>query len=252
MTFDFEKQDSFLDAYNAEKDKDKLRKEAISFFNDKYYKNPFGDYWIIEQTERFRAKKLRFFMPGRIYTFQYMNPHTKDLLEFYDKRPMIYVIGEYVSPSSGYNILQGINLNFLPERAKASFINTAFNVFKDAYIVADDMSDKDRFAYMKTIVNFITDWNFMTQNFDKQGKIGLSFATRNYDIAGIQQPVLIEVEDFPMVPYFVPKEFAGKPPAFVYQLYLKSRNKILASSAEKNKDAKRAKDRQKRFKKPGG
>lgn len=243
--------DGFIDLYNAEKNKDQLRKDAFSYFKDKYYKRPFENYWIIEQTERFRAKKLKFFMPGRVYTFQYMNPHTADVLEFYDKRPMIYIIGEYVSKSTGRNILQGINLNFLPEKAKVAFLNTTFKIFKDAYVVADDMSDKDRFGYMKTIQQFITNWYFMSTNFDKNGKIGISFATRNYDIAGIQNPVLIEVEDFSMIPYFVPLEFVGKPVGYVYQLYIKSKSELLIKSAVNNKNQQKAKNQQKKYKTPG-
>jgi len=242
---------TFLDNYQNESDKDKLRKEAFFYFNDKYFKKPFEDYWIIEQQERFKAKKLKFFMPGRVYTFQY-NPHSADILSYYDKRPMVYIVGEFISQNSGYHIMQGINLNFLPEKTKATFIDIAFSIFGKAYEEADEMSDKDRLASMKAINELVTNWYFMSSNFDKRGKIGLSFAVRNYDIANIINPVLIEVEDFPMIPYFVPREFAGKPPAFIYQLYLKSRTEIIKNSAANNKDGTKAKIAQKKYKKPGG
>ena len=242
---------TFLDLYKDEKGKDALRKEAFKYFEDKYVKNPFQDYWIIEQQERFKAKKLKFFIPGRIYTFAY-NPHGQDVLDFFDKRPMIFIIGQYVSSSTGYNIVQGINLNFLPEQAKAVFLDTMINSFGKAYEDADKMSDKDQLALMQSISSMVTNWYFMTGVFDKKAKVGLQFATRNYDIARMIQPVLIEIEDFPMIPYFVPREFSGKSTGYIYQLYLKSKNTILKNSAVKNSGDARAKQQQKKYKKPGG
>lgn len=241
----------FFDRYDKEPNKAELRKTTYQFFNDKYIKNPFQNYWIIEQTERFKAKGLRFFMPGRVYTYQY-NPAGADVLDFYDKRPMVYIIGEYVSKSTGKRIVQGINLNFLPEKVKARFIDTAYRIFGDAYKVADEMSDEDRLVSMMQINNLVTNWYFMSLNFDKNAKIGLSFAVRNYDIKRILNPVLIEVEDFEMIPYFVPKEMMGLPIGGIYALYLKNRIELLQNSERKNKDANRALQAQKKFKKPGG
>jgi hypothetical protein len=238
----------FLDRYNKESKKDELRKESFFYFNDKYFKQPFTEYFIIEQTERFRARQLKFFMPGRVYTFQY-NPHTADLMSFFDRRPMIYVIGEYVSQSTGWNILQGVNLNFLPEKAKASFIDTAYTLFGKGYDAIDKMSDEGKIGFIQQINNLVTNWNFMEINFDKRAHIGIEFATRNYDIARIANPVLIEVEDFSMIPYYVPKEFAGKPPAYIYGLYLKTRAELMKKEPINSSKALKI---QKKYKKPGG
>jgi hypothetical protein len=217
---------TFLDTYNSQKNKDSLRKESFFYFNDKYFKTPFNEYWLIEQQERFKAQKLRFFMPGRFYTYQYI-PHGKDVLSFYDKRPIVYIIGQYTSSSTGWNIVQGVNINFLPEIAKVNFINTALTVFNKKYIEADAMSDADKIASMKEIGNLITDWNFMSINFNQRAKVGLQFAVRNYDITRIIRPVLIEIEDHALLPYYTPREFAGKSPSFIYQQYINERNEIL-------------------------
>ena len=220
---------TFLDLYKDEKNKDALRKEAFTYF---------------------KARKLKFFIPGRIYTFAY-NPHGQDILDFFDKRPMVFIIGQFISSTTGYNIVQGINLNFLPEQVRALFLDTMINTFGKAYEEADQMSDKDQIALMRSINTMVTNWYFMTGIFDKKAKIGLQFATRNYDLARMIQPVLIEIEDFSMIPYFIPKEFVGKSPAFIYQLYLKSKNNILKNSAIKNAGDARAKQQQKKYKKPG-
>jgi hypothetical protein len=65
-------------------------------------------------------------------------------------------------------------------------------------------------------------------------------------------PVLIEVEDFEMIPYFVPKEMMGLPVGGIYALYLRNRIELLKRSENRNKDANRALQAQKKFKKPGG
>ena len=241
----------FFEQYDKEPNKAELRKTTYEYFNDKYIKTPFQNYWIIEQTERFKAKQLRFFMPGRVYTYQY-NPQGADILDFYDKRPMVYIIGEYVSQSTGKHIVQGVNLNFLPEKVKAKFIDTSYRIYGDEYKFADEMSDEDRLTSMMQINKLVTNWYFMSLNFDKNAKIGLSFAVRNYDIKRIMNPVLIEVEDFEMIPYFVPKEMVGLPIGGIYALYLKNRIEILQRSADKNKNSNRALQAQKKFKKPGG
>lgn len=241
----------FYDKYDKDPSKAEWRKTAYEYFNDKYIKNPFENYWIIEQTERFKARQLRFFMPGRVYTYQY-DPEGVDVLDFYDRRPMVYIIGEYVSQSTGKHIVQGVNLNFLPERVKAKFIDTAYRIFGDAYKVADEMSDEDRLTSMMQINQLVTNWYFMSLNFDKNAKIGLSFAVRNYNVKRIMNPVLIEVEDFEMIPYFVPKEMMKLPIGGIYALYLKNRIELLQKSEKRNKDANRALQAQKKFKKPGG
>jgi hypothetical protein len=241
----------FFDRYDKNPNKAALRTTAYEYFDAKYIKAPFQNYWIIEQTERFKARALRFFMPGRVYTYEY-DPAGVDILNFYDRRPMVYIIGEYISKSSGKHIVQGVNLNFLPESVKAKFIDTAFRIFGDAYKNADEMSDEDRLTSMMQINQLVTNWYFMSLNFDKNAKIGLSFAVRNYEVKRIMNPVLIEVEDFEMIPFFVPKEMMGLPIGGIYALYLKNRIELLQNSERRNKDANRALLAQKKFKKPGG
>ena len=81
-----------IEDFYASVNKGKARKEAYRFFYDKYVKNPFENYWIIEQESRFEARNLNFFLPGSVYMFGYPNPITKDILSYYDKRPMVLII----------------------------------------------------------------------------------------------------------------------------------------------------------------
>ena len=103
--------------------KNEARKSAYQYFNDKYVKTPFDNYFVIEEESRFEARKLNFFLPGSIYMFGYPNPINKDILSYYDKRPMILVIGSFLAKTTGRNILQGINLNFIPEKQKVILLD---------------------------------------------------------------------------------------------------------------------------------
>ncbi len=227
--------DNFLDNYNNSNNKPELRKESLTYFDNKYYKNPFTPEWIFDQEERKLAKKLNFFIPGRIYSFRY-TPHSIDELDYYDLRPMIYVIGEFISESTGWRILQGVNLNFFPEKAKVLFLNSVFNVFGPVYERAEKISEMDRLSFMPEIQKFLTNWQFMKTAFDTRSRIGIDFAVRNYDMSIITNAVLIETDDYEMIPYYVTKELRGKPPAYIYKLYNQERNALAnKKSASKNK-----------------
>jgi len=209
---------SFLNEYTNTKNKSILRKEALTFFENKYYKNPFEAESIFDSEERKLVRKLNFFLPGRIYTFNY-NPVYKNQLDYYDLRPMTYVIGEYISKETGLRIMQGINLNFLPERAKVSFLNSVFNVFGKSYEYGEKLSEQERISFMPEIQKFLTNWKFMEDVFNTRYRVGIEFAVRNYFIDRMQKPVLIEWEDYQMIPYYVPKSLQEKPPAYIYNLY---------------------------------
>jgi hypothetical protein len=86
--------------------------------------------------------------------------------------------------------------------------------------------------------------------FDGGGKINLKFGCRNYLLSNITEPVLIEFGDYDLLPFFVPKDFMGAPPAKVWQLYALAKQEAMKNPPKPNPD--RAKAVQKRFTKPGG
>ncbi|MFM2010801.1 MAG: hypothetical protein RLZZ479_1192 [Bacteroidota bacterium] len=204
-----------------------IRKEAFQFFEDKYVKNPFENYWIIEEESRFIARKINFFLPGSIYTFRYPDPITKDVLSYYDTRPMLLVMNTFLAKTTNRVILQGINLNFVPELQKVELLDTYYKVFKNNLLNAERDSDKGLIGQAKNIARYLSDWTFMTKVFVNQGKIPLTFIIRNYDITGILNPVLIEIEDWSMIPFYVPREIEGKSPAQIYADYTVFKNQTL-------------------------
>ena len=55
-----------------------------------------------------------------------------------------------------------------------------------------------------------------------------------------------------MIPYFVPKEFAGASPGQIYGMYIRAKEAIIKQSAISSKNEKRVQKNKSKFKKPGG
>ena len=111
------------------KNSPQIRKEAYPYFLQKYFKDPFNDKGFLDTTERISAKSFKEFIPGKIYTFQY-DPIHKKFLDYYDKRPIILVCGQWVAESTGNTIVTGINLNFLPEIARVNTLEYYYKAVK--------------------------------------------------------------------------------------------------------------------------
>jgi len=233
-----------LEVYKEQDNKGKLRKEAFQFFNEKYFKKPFQEHGFLETEERFAVRKMKTFIPGRIYTWKY-NPLYKDFLDYYDTRPMVLVHSQFVA-KNGNMIVQGLNLNFLPEKARVQTLEYFFRTFQTDIEEAEKRANQDKPGFLRTAWKYLTDWYFTIKIFNKQAKIGYQFAYRNYLLTQMRQPVIIEFEDWEMIPYFIPKEFKGKSVGQVWGEYLKSRPELNKEKVNQQE----AKINQKKYKKP--
>jgi hypothetical protein len=240
--------DGHIDIKKFYKDsaKSDTRTTAFQFFSDKYFKQPFDNYWIIEEESRFEARKLKFFLPGSIYLFQYPKPITKDYLSYFDKRPMVLILGTFIAKTTGRTIVQGINLDFIPEKQKVELLDTYYKVFMKDLLGAEKDSDKGLVGQAKNLAKYLKDWALLTKVFVDQGKIPLTFTIRNYDMKGMLNPVLVEIEDWPMIPFYVPREFEGKGPAQVYADYITAKKQEIAKRTPVDSKANQA--NKKRFK----
>lgn len=228
-----------LEAYREADRKDQLRKNGYQFFNDKYFKQPYKDTGFLETFERGDVKKLKFFLPGRIYTWKY-DPLYKDVLDFYDKRPMVLVHSQFIT-KEGNMIVQGLNLNFLPELQRVQTLQIFYDIYKNDLKDAEELVNEGTIGRLRGAWKFLTDWYFTIKMFNQQGKIGYQWAYRNYIIPRITQPVIIELEDWEMIPYFMPKEFNGKPPAAVWKEYIQIKGLLNKKVPDKVKSAKNKK-----------
>ena len=122
---------------------------------------------------------------------------------------------------------QAINLNFIPETQKVLLLHTYYRFFGRYLLEAERDSDRGLIAQAKNLAKFLRDWTQVNTVFVRQGKIPMSFAIRNYDVSGILNPVMIEMEDWSMIPFFVPRELQGIAPSQVYADYVTAKKNML-------------------------
>jgi hypothetical protein len=239
--------DNAFTRYNNVKDKDERRKEAYPYLEKKYFKQPFKVDELFDPGERVLAKKLKFFIPGRIYTWKYDPLYAKQM-PYYDKRPFVLVHGQ-MTTADGNLIVQGLNLNYFPEPQRAQIIQIYEDAFKKDLDQAKKMVEKGQVGVMKNALLNLQNWDFITKMFDTGGKLAYEWGYRNYIIPRIMEPVLVEFGDWEILPYFIPKEFIGVPPQKVWTEYTKFRAEKMKKPRRPDPD--RAKKIQKRFTKPG-
>jgi len=236
-----------INKYKNIKDKDRIRKETFTYFEKKYFKQPFKVEGLFDSGERVLGKKLKFFIPGRIYTWKY-DPLLADMLPYYDKRPIVLVHGQSTT-ADGNMIVQGLNLNYFPESEKYQLLAIFEDVFKTDLDQAKALVSKGQVGVMKTILPKIQNWDIISKIFDTGGRLNYKWGFRNYIIPRITEPVLVEFGDWDAIPFFIPKEFMGMPPAKVWTLYTKARMEAL--KIPRKPDPEGSKKIQKRFTKPG-
>ena len=59
--------------------------------------------------------------PGKVYAYQYDAKH-KDTLPYWDKYPLIVFLGFYKSPKSNTLLMHGLNLHYIPPKARQQFL----------------------------------------------------------------------------------------------------------------------------------
>ena len=94
--------------------------------------------------------------PGKIHIFTY-NPIGKNILDYYDKKPIVISLGT-IKEASGNIYDLGINLNFIPEPYKWYVLNTVREIYKDFYFGqmtgrnASNALTQNRIKYKYTIL----------------------------------------------------------------------------------------------------
>jgi hypothetical protein len=210
------------------KERPAMKKEAYLYFNNKYFKDPFIDKGFLDSTERIKGKSIKQFIPGKIYTFRY-DPVYKEILDFYDRRPIILCCGEWVAEGTGNRIVTGINLNFLPEIARVNTLEYYYNSVKgdldQAYKIT---SETNQVTFIKRAIIVLQDIIKAFNIFNKAGKIGYQFAMRNYIVGqNMSQNVIVEYDDWEWIPFIQTKDIVGKSLSEIYKEYLLERKKLI-------------------------
>jgi hypothetical protein len=178
-------------------------------FFDKYIKRKPAEYFLqLNEGETMSRRSNAFFVPGRIYTFEY-DPLYKDTLSYYDTRPIIMVQKIEHNKNTKNVLLHGINFSFLPEKIKVAVLSYYYSQFKNEYKSQEDAHWKGAVAKIsQRIVSFLIGWISQIKVFEKQN-INYNFAYRKYIIQRIQNPVLIEYDDWDKIPFIRSKDING-------------------------------------------
>lgn len=231
-------------SYQKNAKKTSFRKDAYPFFNEKYFEDPRkAGFFLFDTNEREQVNKQKLFIPGRIYTFQY-DPLYKDKLDYYDKRPIVFVHGVMTS-RTGNQILVGINLNFLPEQVRVTVLEYFYQQFKGDYKKSNDVLGK--ITIIQRAIQFLKNWLVTLQVFNDQAKVGYQFAFRNYIISPrhMKGLTLVENTDWEYIPFIQTKDIVGVGIDKIYQDYADSLN---ANLKKKKPTPDKEKKNEKRYK----
>lgn len=212
------------------KNRPKIKQEAYPYFLDKYIKDPFNttNDSLFSTSERVSAKTTRQFVPGKIYTFRY-DPIHKDILDYYDKQPIILVCGQWLAPTTGNQIVTGINLNFLPEVERVNTLEYYYQSVKSDLDKAYKETEKtNKISFIKRALLVLQDLVQIFNIFGKAGKIGYQYAMRNYIIGGNMKNVsLVEYDDWQYIPFIQTKDIVGASLGEIHKAYNDNKNNLI-------------------------
>lgn len=203
------------------RDSARLRKSYTKDFSDIYINGSRKKDGLGESNEEKLVLGTGKFIPGKIYTFEY-DPLYKNVLDYYDRRPIILCNGTY-SAGTGNEILQGINLNFLPEKAKVETLDIFYKSFESTIKQSYNAAHSEKvFLNVSKIVSFFTEWLSVLKIFGDTGGAGYEFAYRNYIISRVKNLRYVEYDHWEMIPFLNPQEITGASISDIYNTYWKT------------------------------
>lgn len=169
--------------------------------------------------------KSKVVMPGKIYTFQY-DPKSKDVLSFYDTRPIILLQNVW-KPETENILISGINLTFLPPMVRVSLLESYYQSFKRQ--IERDESDlwKNELRYVKSVIEFFTNWLKTKQLFEGSDGVHLDFAFRNYITKRMNNLKIVSYNDWEIIPHLRSEFLVGNTLGTIYNKYYKERRRYI-------------------------
>lgn len=188
------------------------RKKVFEYFMDTYYKP------VSKRTENSDTNtKL---LLGRIYTFKY-NPLYKDVLDYYDKRPLILVIDSFQAKTTKNDIMVGINLNFIPNKVRLNILQVLFKTFNT--LITNDAKRRELDKYENSPVPLFSSsydyYGLIQYIFETIVKSGYKYAIRSYIYTRIKTPNLIEYKDWGLIPLIESLDVIGSSVSDIHSAY---------------------------------
>lgn len=106
-------------------------------------------------------------MPGQLISFNYLNPKTREELEYYDARPVTIFFGEF-NTEQGRRII-GFNIHYYPPRIRFQVMDRIMEIWKPMYLKCWDNGLKGDLSHF--------DYTWLMQQLDN---VGLGFGVRMY------------------------------------------------------------------------
>lgn len=183
---------------------------------------------IIEsQCADVKSSKSRI-LPGQLVLFKYLNPKTREELEYYDASPCTIFFG-IVNTSEGRRVL-GFNIHYFPPALRFRIMDKIYDLFRPVYqkyFTTGVSKEMDAF-----------DYKFLIDELKKQN---MSFAVRMYIPSLIGDTQVIPPKEWPTA-MFTEGWFKKDTRAHIMSLFkqdAKSRGKISTGAHSKGKAAKR-------------
>ena len=118
---------------------------------------------------------------GQLILFKYLEPKTKDELEYYDASPCTIFFGTYMA-KEGKRIL-GFNIHYYPRKARFNIMDKIFQMYRPIYAKYFDTGlDHDLDAF---------DYHYLIDQLEEHG---LGFGVRMYIPALASEPRIIKPE----------------------------------------------------------
>lgn len=148
-------------------------------------------------------------LPGKIFSFKYYPIH-KDVLSYYDKHPVVLSVGRR-KVASGRILDLGINMNFLPFKAKVALIDTLSRAYKGFIKRGKFLNSNNASSQGSLPIN----WEIAKRLLGPYA----NFALRSYYIDRRTSTVVYSYEKWVDLMFLDVKEIEGASLASIYKLY---------------------------------
>lgn len=191
----------------------RARKEADWHFKERYVnkKKEFNSLVEISEGPNVHNALINGLIPGKIYTYDY-NPKWRDVLEYFDRRPMILSLGHF---KAGNTVLEmGLNLHFLPPKVVMKVMELTWKVY--------DLKLRRNIEYLMK-----EDWNQVPlplyrnarKIYEIIGHTNYKFAIRHYLRNRMKDLQIVEYTDWKYVPLLDTKWVMGATRQQIWQMY---------------------------------
>ena len=210
-----------LEYYKENVKKPLIKAEYTDYFIKRYITGEYSKDPIFDTNEEKKLLNIGF-IPGKIYTYFY-NPLYREILDFYDINPLVFVHKTWYCENTGNNIMSGINLHFIPKELRVILLENFYRAFPN------EVGKSIEFAYKNEVYTKIQriqeTMGYLKSALDIYKNNSYKFAYRNYIISRIDRLRYVEYHDWELIPFLDADTIIGKSVNEIYKMFWESVNK---------------------------